>query len=46
MPLRKVPGGWKIGSGPTIKTKAAAERAYKAYNAKKHSTKPRRKGKK
>jgi hypothetical protein len=31
MPLRKVKGGWKIGSGPTIKTKAKALRAYRGY---------------
>jgi len=45
MPLRKVPGGWKIGTGPTIKTKAAADRAYAAYRAKRHGA-PKPKGKK
>lgn len=36
MPLRKVKGGWTFG-GATYKSKAAAQRAYKAYLAKKHS---------
>lgn len=42
MPLRKVKGGYRIGSGPVIKTKAKADRAYAAYRAKKHSPKPRK----
>jgi len=38
MPVRKVGNKWKIGSGKAMyKTKAAADRAYKAYLAKKHS---------
>lgn len=39
MPVRKCSNGkWKIGKGKCMyKTKAAAERAYKAYLAKKHS---------
>ena len=39
MPVRKCSNGkWRIGSGPCMyKTKKAAERAYAAYRAKKHS---------
>lgn len=38
MPVRKIGNKWKIGSGKAMyKTKAAADRAYKAYLAKKHS---------
>jgi hypothetical protein len=34
----KKSGKWKIGSGKAMyKTKAAAEKAYRAYRAKKHS---------
>lgn len=36
MPIRKVKGGWTFG-GATYKSKAACERAYRAYLAKKHS---------
>lgn len=38
MPVLRCPNGlWRIGSGKCMyKTKAAAERAYKAYLAKKH----------
>ena len=45
MPIRKCANGkYRIGSGPCIyKTKAAAERAYGAYRAKKHSPKRKRK---
>jgi len=40
MPVRKVRGGYKIGSGKaTYKSKAAAERSYRAYLAAKHSKK-------
>jgi len=41
MPVIKCSNGkYKIGSGKCMyKTKAAAERAYKAYLAKKHSKK-------
>ena len=35
MPVRKVKGGWSFGGG-TYKSKAAAERAYRAYRAKKN----------
>ncbi len=38
MPLRKVTGGWTFG-GPVYKSKAKADRAYKAYLAKRHSRK-------
>lgn len=38
MPIRKVKGGWTFGGG-VFKSKAAAERAYRAYLAKKHSKK-------
>lgn len=42
MPIRKVAGGWKIGSGKaTYATRASAERAYKAYRAKKRAKKGR-----
>lgn len=39
MPVRKCANGkWRIGNGKCMyETKAAAERAYKAYLAKKHS---------
>ena len=40
MPIRKVAGGYTFG-GAVYKTKAAAERAYRAYLAKKHSKKRR-----
>ena len=33
MPVRKVSGGWTFG-GAVYKTKAAADRAYRAYLAK------------
>ena len=40
MPLRKVAGGHKIGSGPTMRvSRARAEKAYAAYRAKKHGKK-------
>lgn len=40
MPLRKVEGGYKIGNGPVMKvSKQQAEKAYKAFLAKKHSGK-------
>jgi len=41
MPVKKCSNGkWKIGSGKCMyDTKEAAERAYKAYLAKKYSTK-------
>jgi hypothetical protein len=43
MPVRKVGNKYAIGSGkPMYKTRAGAERAYKAYRAKKHSTRKRR----
>lgn len=40
MPVRKVSNGkYRIGSGKAMyKSKASAERAYRAYRAKKHST--------
>ena len=38
MPIRKVKGGWTFG-GAVYKTLAAAKRSYKAYLAKKHSSK-------
>jgi hypothetical protein len=41
MPLRKVSGGWTFG-GATYKSKSAAERAYRAYLAKKHSRKSKK----
>jgi hypothetical protein len=34
MPIRKVSGGWSFGGG-THKTKAGAQRSYRAYLAKK-----------
>lgn len=39
MPIRRCENGkWKIGSGPCMYTsKNAAEKAYAAYRAKKHS---------
>lgn len=41
MPVEKCSNGkWRIGSGKCMyETKAAAERAYKAYRAKKHEKK-------
>ena len=42
MPVRKVKGGWSFGGG-TFKSKAAAERSYRAYLAKKHSKGKRKK---
>jgi hypothetical protein len=36
MPIRKVKGGWTFG-GAVYNSKAKAERAYRAYLAKKHS---------
>lgn len=40
MPVKKCKGGWKIGSGKAVyPTKAKAERAYRAYLAKKHGGK-------
>ncbi|MBD3360261.1 hypothetical protein GF366_00495 [Candidatus Peregrinibacteria bacterium] len=45
MPVRKCSNGkWRIGSGKCIyKTKSSAEKAYKAYLAKKHSKKKKNK---
>ncbi|MDD3494115.1 MAG: hypothetical protein PHZ19_11535 [Candidatus Thermoplasmatota archaeon] len=42
MPVEKCKNGkYRIGTGPCVyKTKAAAERAYRAYLAKKHSKRP------
>lgn len=46
MPLRKVSGGYKIGSGPTMRvSKTRAEAAYRAYLAKKHGAKKPKRGK-
>jgi hypothetical protein len=43
MPVRKCGKKWRIGSGKCMyKSKAAADRAYKAYLAKKHDTKRRK----
>jgi hypothetical protein len=40
MPLKKVKGGYKIGSGPTMRvSKPRAIKAYQAYLASKHSKK-------
>lgn len=40
MPVRKVGNKYAIGSGKAMyKTRASAERAYKAYLAKKHTGK-------
>lgn len=40
MPVKKCNGKYKIGSGKCkYKSRASAERAYKAYRAKKHSKK-------
>lgn len=36
MPIRKAKGGWTFG-GAVYDSKSKAERAYKAYLAKKHS---------
>ena len=43
MPVTKASNGkWRIGSGKAMyKSKAAAEKAYRAYLAKKHSKKGR-----
>jgi hypothetical protein len=38
MPIRKVKNGWSFGGG-TYKKKSDATKSYKAYLAKKHSTK-------
>ena len=38
MPVKKKGGYWYMGS-KRFKSKASAERAYKAYQAKKHSKK-------
>lgn len=38
MPIRKVKGGWTFGGG-VYRSKAACERAYRAYRAKEHSKK-------
>lgn len=38
MPIRKVKGGWTFG-GAVYKKKSDAEKAYKAYLAKKHADK-------
>jgi hypothetical protein len=38
MPIRKVKGGWTFGGG-TFSSYADAERAYRAYLAKKHARK-------
>ena len=44
MPVRKVGNTWRIGSGKArYRTKAAAERAYAAYRAKRHSRRRRKK---
>lgn len=45
MPVTKASNGkWRIGSGRAMyRTEAAAERAYSAYRAKKHSTSKKRK---
>lgn len=38
MPVRKVKGGYAIGSGSAVyKTKESADKAYRAYLAKKNS---------
>ena len=42
MPIRKVKGGWTFG-GAVYKTLKAGKRAYKAYLAKTHSAKRKRK---
>ena len=42
MPIRKVKGGWTFG-GAVYKTLKAAKKAYKAYLAKKHGAKRKRK---
>jgi len=40
MPVRKSGNKWRIGSGKAMyKSKASAERAYRAYRAKKHARK-------
>lgn len=38
MPIRKVKGGYTFGGGK-FKSKAKAKKSYRAYLAKKHSTK-------
>jgi hypothetical protein len=46
MPIRKVGKKYKIGHGKAMyKSKASAERAYKAYRAKKHIPKSEWRGK-
>ena len=42
MPIRKVKGGWTFGRA-VYKTLKAAKKAYKAYLAKKHGAKRKRK---
>lgn len=43
MPVRKCGDKYRIGSGKCMyETKASAERAYKAYLAKKHSKKDKK----
>lgn len=44
MPVRKASNGkWRVGKGKAMyKTKASAERAYRAYLAKKHSKRRRK----
>ena len=42
MPIRKVKGGWTFG-GAVYSTLEKAKRAYRAYLAKKHGDKPKRK---
>ena len=41
MPVRKVSGGWSFGGG-THKTKAGADRSYRAYKAKKGKSRAKR----
>ena len=41
MPVRKVKGGWKWGSGKVFKTKAGAERQAKAAYASGYKKKPK-----
>jgi hypothetical protein len=40
MPIRKVKGGWTFG-GHVYKSLEKAQKSYKAYLAKKHSTRKR-----
>jgi hypothetical protein len=42
MPVRKVKGGWTFG-GAVYDSRDKAERAYRAYLAKKHSGKGKKK---